>query len=214
MYRFFSIAAVVAYFIPLLLVLLKKAWRDPFFRLFAIYWSLGGFCNLVDVIPGFSKEISYQVGVFYNMLDIPFILGILYCTSSYSLVKKTATASTALVIVLSIIGIVKNGLNYDSLKYPLGVGVAAVICMVAMEIIRYMQKVEHSTRQNAKMFIYAGLMFEYATFVVIYIFDYIIETENRTDSFIIYYISSVIAMLIACCGFLMFRRYEMNQRSI
>lgn len=205
MYRFISIAAVVAYFIPLLLVLLKKAWKDPFFRLFGIYWSLGGFCNLVDVIPGTSREFSYQVGVFYNMLDMPFILGILYCTSTYSLAKKTATASTALVIVLSIIGVVKDGLIYDSLKYSLGVGVAAVLCIVAMEIIRYMQKVEHSTRQNAKMFIYAGLMFEYATFVVIYIFDYIIETENRTDSFIIYYISSVIAMLIACCGFLMFR---------
>ena len=214
MYRFISIAAVVAYFIPLLLVLLKKAWKDPFFRLFGIYWSLGGFCNLVDVIPGVSKELSYQVGVFYNMLDIPFILGILYCTSSFSFVKKTATASTALVIVLSVIGVVKNGLNYDSLKYPLGVGVATVLVIVAMEIVRYMQKVEHSTRQNAKMFIYAGLMFEYATFVVIYIFDYVIETENRTDSFIIYYISSVIAMLIACCGFLMFRNARLKTSEV
>lgn len=214
MYRFISIAAVVAYFVPLLLVLLKKAWRDPFFLLFGIYWSLGGFCNLIDVIPGTSKTLSYQIGFFYNLLDMPFLLGILYFTSTYSLVKKTAFGSIVLVVLLSIIGTVRMGISYDAVKYPLGVGVAATICMVAMEIIRYMHKVEHSTRQNAKMFIYGGLIFQYATFVVIYIFDYVIETENRKDSFVIYYISSVVAMMIACCGFLMFRRYEMKQRNL
>lgn len=214
MYHFVSIAAVVAYFVPLLLVLFKKAWKDPFFRLFGIYWSIGGFFNLIDFIPGATKAFSYQASVFYNMLDIPFILGILYYTSTYTLVKKTAAASIAVVIALSVISIISFGITYDAVKYPLGVGVVAVICMVAMEIVRYMQKVEHSTRQNAKMFIYGGLIFQYTTFIVIYIFDYIIETENRTDSYLIYYISSVIAMLIACCGFLMFRRYEMNQRSV
>lgn len=214
MYRFISVATVVAYFMPIILVLLKNAWKDPFFRLFGIYWSLGGIFNIVDLIPEAPPSLSYQAGVLYNMLDIPFILGILYHTSTYTFVKKTASGSILLVIVLSIIGLINFGINYDAVKYPLGVGTAAVICIVGMEIVRYMQKIEHSTRQNAKMFIYAGLMFQYATFVVIYIFDYVLETENRTDSFIIYYVSSVVAMIIAACGFLMFRRYEMNQRSI
>lgn len=212
MYHLMSLAAVVAYFIPIILVLLKKAWRDPFFRLFGIYWSLGGICNLFDVIPGVPHALSYDVGVFYNMLDMPFILAILYYTSAYSFVKKTALGSIALVAVLSILGVLKLGVTYDSLKYSLAVGVASVIGIGIVEIVRYMQKIEHSPRQNAKMFIYAGLMFQYVTFIVIYIFDYVIESENRKDSFIIYYASSVVAMLIACCGFMMFRTYEMNKR--
>lgn len=212
MYHVISLAAVIAYFIPIVLVLLKKAWRDPFFRLFGIYWSLGGICNLFDVIPGVPRWLSYDVGVFYNMLDMPFIIAILYYTSAYSFVKKTAVGSIAIVVALSIVGMLKLGITYDALKYSLAVGVATVIAIGSVEIVRYMQKVEHSTRQNAKMFIYAGLMFQYVTFVVIYVFDYVIESENRKDSFIIYYVSSVVAMLIACCGFLMFRRLEMNKR--
>jgi len=107
-----------------------------------------------------------------------------------------------------VISIVQSGVNYDSQKYALGAGVAMVLCIVTMEIIRYMQKVEHTTRQNAKMFIYAGVLFEYATFIVIYIFDYILINEDRQDSYLIYYLSTLVAILIASCGFLMYKRYE------
>ena len=58
------------------------------------------------------------------------------------------------------------------------------------------------------MFIYAALLFEYATFIVIYIFDYILISEDRKDSFLIYYVSSLVAILIASCGFILFSKYE------
>lgn len=83
-----------------------------------------------------------------------------------------------------------------------------VLFIVAVEIVRYMQIMEHSNRQNAKMFIYAAVLFEYATFIVIYIFDYFVDTSNRTESFLIYYISTLGAILIASCGYLIFRKYE------
>jgi hypothetical protein len=204
MYKVISIAAVIAYFIPLILVLVKKAWNDAFFRLFAIYWGVGGVINLLDIIPGVSSDVIHHVGLFYNILDIPFILGILHYTSSYTFVKKTVSGAIAIFAILQVISLIISGLTYDSLTLPLGFGVAMVLLVVTMEIIRYMQKVEHNNRQNAKMFVYGALVFEYASFIVIYIFDYIIETENRKDSFIIYYVSSVVAMLIASCGYLMY----------
>jgi len=208
MYQYISVAAVASYFIPLFIVLFKKAWNDKFFRLFAIYWGIGGIINMFDVIPGVSKETIHAIGILYNMLDIPFILAILYYTTSYTFVKKTAAASLVIILVVQVISILQSGVNYDSQKYALGAGVAMVLCIVIMEIIRYMQKVEHNTRQNAKMFIYAGVLFEYATYIVIYIFDYIVITEDRQDSYLIYYLSTLVAILIASCGFLMYRRYE------
>ena len=208
LYRFVSIAAVASYFIPLIIVLGKKAWRDKFFLLFAIYWSLGGVVNLFDVLPGITKETINVVGIAYNMLDIPFILGILYYTSVYSFIRKTVSGAFAVVSVIQVLSIVNAGLTYDALKYSLGIGVLMVLCIVIMEIVRYMQKVEHSTRQNAKMFVYAAVLFEYATFVVIYIFDYIVTTDDKTDSYIIYYVSTLVAITIASCGFVMYRKYE------
>jgi hypothetical protein len=205
MYKIISVAAVVAYFVPLIIVVVRNAWRDPFFKLFAIYWAIGGISNLLDVIPGIPRQVTVTAGIFYNMLDIPFILAVLYNTTSYTFIKRFAIAAVILVSGLQVIGLLTNGLSYDSLKYPMGVGIGMVLVVVTMEIIRYMQKVEHTTRQNAKMFIYAAVLFEYATFIVIYIFDYIVDTSDRTDSFIIYYLSSLVAILIATCGFLMFR---------
>lgn len=208
MYHFISIAAVASYFIPLLIVILKKAWRDQFFLLFAVYWSVGGAINLFDIVPGVPQHLLHNITIFYNMIDIPFILGILYFTTSYNFVKKTAVAGIALQLLVQLVSIVNGGISYDSQKYALGIGVLIVICIVSLEIIRYMQKVEHSTRQNAKMFVYAALLFEYATFIVIYIFDYILIAEDRKDSFIIYYVSSLVAILIASCGFILFKKFE------
>ena len=208
MFHLISIAAVASYFVPILIVLMKKAWRDQFFLLFAVYWCVGGMINVFDVVPGVSKHLLHNITIFYNMLDIPFILGILYFTTAYNFIRKTAVAGIVLLLLVQVISIIKGGISYDSQKYALGIGVALVLCIVAMEIIRYMQKIEHSTRQNAKMFVYAALLFEYATFIVIYIFDYILISQDRKDSFIIYYISTLVAILIASCGFLLFRKYE------
>lgn len=203
-----SIAAIVSYFIPLVIVFIKKLWRDPFFMLFASYWAIGGLINMTDVIPGISKNVIYTIGVFYNMLDIPFILGILYCTSNSIIVRKFTSLALVLICCMELISLLIHGINYQALKYPLGAGIALVLLIVSMEIIRYMQKIEHSNRQNAKMFIYAALMFEYATFTLIYIFDYFVVSSDRKDSFLIYYISTLGAILIASCGYLLFRKYE------
>jgi hypothetical protein len=110
--------------------------------------------------------------------------------------------------ITEIISILIHGINYNALKYPLGAGIAVVLFIVSMEIIRYMQKVEHSNRQNAKMFIYAAVLFEYSTFILIYIFDYFVDVTDKKDSFLIYYISTLGAILIASCGYLLFRKYE------
>jgi hypothetical protein len=210
MFEIISIAAVASYFVPLILVFYKRLWKDPFFLLFAAYWALGGIINVTDIIPDFPKKATYMIGVFYNMLDIPFILYILYFTSSSQNIRKTTLSGLVLISIFEVVSVVLNGITYDALKYPLGVGIAMVLFIVIQEIIRYMQNIEHSNRQNSKILVYAAVLFEYATFIVIYIFDYFIETPNRQDSFLIYYISTLVAIFIASCGYLMFKKYEKN----
>lgn len=210
MYEIVSIAAVVSYFIPMMIVLFKKLWKDPFFLLFAAYWGLGGIINATDLIPAISKETRYMIGVFYNMLDVPFILAIFYYTTSSILVRKFAYIAIITATGIEILSAVMNGLNYEAMKYSLGIGIVLVLIIVIWEIFRYLQKMEHSNRQNAKVFIYAALLFEYATFIVIYIFDYFVEDSERRDSFLIYYISTLVALFIASCGYLLFRKYEKN----
>lgn len=210
MYQIVSVAAVVSYFIPLLIVLLKRLWNDRFFTLYAAYWTMGGLINITDFIPNFPEQANYTISVIYNILDVPFILAILYYTSNSILVRKFTSMAIIAAGTTEIIGIVMHGLTYDALKYSLGLGIALVLVVVIWEIIRYLQKVEHSNRQNAKIFIYAALLFEYATFIMIYIFDYFVDSSDREDNFLIYYISSLVALFLASCGYLLFRKYEKN----
>ncbi len=177
-------------------------WRDSYFLVFACYWMLAGWINLTDFIPGIAEEHRIMIGVLYNMADIPLLLGILCTTTSSILVRRFTWYCLLLYIPLEILNAIVNGVNYDAIKYPLGSGLILILIVLCWEIIRYLQKIEHTNRQHARVCIYAGLLFQYGTFVVIYIFDYFIPTTNTQDNFLIYYISLLIAISIAAVGFI------------
>jgi hypothetical protein len=210
-----SVAAVASFFVPLLIVILKKLLRDPFFVSFAIYWALSGFIALTDFIPDLPKGARQTIGAVYNMLDIPIVLSILYYTSTSVLVKRFTSVGLVCYIILETISVIMKGVNYEALKYPLGTGLALVLIVITWEIIRYLQKMEHNNRQNAKVLIYAALLFEYASFIVIYIFDYFTDKQSyelqREDIYLIYYISTLVGILIASCGYLLYRKYTKRE---
>jgi len=105
-------------------------------------------------------------------------------------------------MALLLVNAVINGIRYDAMKYMLAVGLGLVIMTIIWEITRYLKKIEHSTYEKAMLFIHASLLFAYGTFIIIYIFDYYVTTTNKTDNYLIYYISSLIAIGIAICGYL------------
>lgn len=207
-YDIVSVAAIISYFIPLLLVIAKKLWSEPFFLLFAIYWSIGGVVNGCDIIPLFSKTACYYVGVVYNIFDIPIILSILYYTSTSRSIRNLIPYATAAILLMEVVGLLRWGFIFDALKYSLGAGIAVVLFIIVKEIATYMQQVEHTNRQNARMFVYAAVLFDYATFIVIYIFDYFVDHSVIEDSLLIYYFSTLVAIFIASCGYLVYRKYD------
>lgn len=201
-YEIISVVAIVAYFVPLAIVLLKKLWPVTPFLLFALYWVVGGLVNLVDKM-GLGDRVIEITTVIYNMVDMPAIMAILYLTTSSSAIKKFTTIAVPGFIVLEIVNAVIRGLNYESLKYTLAIGLLLVLTLIIWEIILYLQKIVHSGREKGLLFIYAALLFEYGTYIIIYIFDYYLEHISSTvDNYLVYYISSLIALVIATCGYL------------
>ena len=96
-----------------------------------------------------------------------------------------------------------KGWNYDAAKYVLAAGLLMVLYAVVWEISRYMHKLEHTRHEKAMVFIHVSFLFAYGTFIIIYIFDYYIKVGvSSMDNFIIYYISSLIAIIIASIGYL------------
>ncbi len=189
----------MGYFVPMLIVLMKKLWKVKPFLLFAIYWLSNGLINIILLIPGIGKTTAELITVIYNMLDMPIVLSIFYFTTTSSTVKKFTRIALPLFILAELVNAVVLGVNSDALKYPLALG----LIMIIWEITLFLQKVVHTSREKAVLLIYAALLFEYGTYIVIYIFDYYLTKISSTeDNYVFYYISSVIALIIAIAGFL------------
>ena len=86
-YNIISVIAITASFIPLLLVLVKKLWKESAFLLIAFYWVLSGMVNLLDQ-SSISKPTMELVTIIYNMFDIPIVLGLIYFTTKSFRIKR------------------------------------------------------------------------------------------------------------------------------
>ena len=201
-YEIVSVVAIVAYFVPLAIVLLKKLWTVTPFLLFALYWVVGGLVNLVDHM-GFGSRTIEITTVLYNVLDMPLVMAILYYTTSSPAIKKFTSLAVPCFLGFEIVNLAIRGLNYPALKYTLAIGLVLTLTLIVWEIVLYLQKIVHSGREKGLLFIYAALLFEYGTYIIIYIFDYYLEHISSTmDNYLVYYISSLIALVIATCGYL------------
>jgi hypothetical protein len=141
--------------------------------------------------------------VIYNLLDIPIILTVFYFSSSSPVVKKFVKIVAPALLGLGLANCMIRGFNTDVLEYVLGLELLIVLSVIVWEIILKLQQIRLTGQVKGLLLIYAALLFEYGTFVVIYIFDYFLPgTSTASDNFLVYYLSSLVALPVAICGFL------------
>jgi len=201
-YNIISVIAITASFIPIVLVLVKKLWKESAFLLIAFYWVLSGIVNILDK-SGIAKPTMDLVTIIYNMCDIPIVLGLIYFTTKSFRIKRFTMIAAPALLVAQLISFIVKGWNYDAAKYVLAAGLLMVIYAVVCELSLYMHKLQHTRHEKAMVFIHVSFLFAYGTFIIIYIFDYYVKVGvSSIDNFIIYYISSLIAIIIASIGYL------------
>lgn len=106
-------------------------------------------------------------------------------------------------LVIGLVNCIIRGFNTDVLEYVLGLELLIVLSVIVWEIILKLQQIRLTGPVKGLLLIYAALFFEYGTFVVIYIFDYFLPgTSTSSDNFLVYYLSSLVALPVAICGFL------------
>jgi len=190
------------YFVPLLIVIIKKLWSQRAFRLFSLYWLISALVNVVEFIP-LPRETAMSFTVVYNMVDIPLVLGIICYITTSTLIKKVLKVAIPLILVAELISFGVYGFRYESLKYAMGGSLVLILVILVYEIVSKLQKIRIAGADKGMLLIYAALFFEYGTYVVIYIFDYFLpNVSSITDSWLVYYLSSIIALSVAICGFL------------
>ena len=201
-YQIVSVLAVGLYFMPMLVVLMKKLWSAIPFRLFALYWLLCALANLVEYLHLSPRALDLYT-VIYNLIDIPVALTIFYFSSTSPVVKRFIKIVAPALLVAGVVNCIFRGFNTDALEYVLGAELLIVLSVIVWEIILKLQHIRLSGSVKGLLLIYAALFFEYGTFVVIYIFDYFLPgISTSSDNFLVYYLSSLVALPVAIVGFL------------
>ena len=200
-YQIVSVLAVGLYFVPMLVVFMKKLWSAVPFRLFALYWLVCALANLVEYMH-LPPQVLDLYTVIYNLFDIPIVLTIFYFSTSSPVVKKFTKVIVPALLAAGLVNCIVRGFNTNSLEYVLGIELLIVLAVIVWEIILKLQQIKLTGPVKGLLLIYAALFFEYGTFVVIYIFDYFLPgTSTTSDNFLMYYLSSLIALPVAICGF-------------
>jgi hypothetical protein len=198
---------IILFFIPIAIVLLRKLWADKFLRLYSIYSVIEGLVNLLDYIPGIPNGFIAQVNIVYNMLDFPMMLFLVYHIAAPEKFKQFIKVSIGLYLLFQLYYVFKLGIQYDAIKFPMGLGLLLLIGSVLWMLATYLQHPDLQNRQKVYMVILAAIFFDYGTFVVIYIFDYFMGDTSgaNKDNLILYYASSIVGMLITIAGLLLIR---------
>lgn len=209
-----SVLTVVAYFLPITIVAIRKLWKETPLTLFAAYWALSGLINLIDKIPGIPENALVNIGVIYNMLDMPLVLAIISYTTRIPGIRKFTRIALPVYLLAVFVNLFIQGFNYDGLKYLLGFGLILIFTTIIWDLFVHLRKLEHSRREKAVILIDAALLFQYGTYVIIYIFDYFwVKASNETDNYIIYYISSIVSLCVGTCAYLVVRKPDAAKQS-
>ncbi|WP_276484465.1 hypothetical protein [Paraflavitalea pollutisoli] len=203
-YDVISVLTVILSFVPAVIVLLKKLWQAVPFNFFAAYWVVNGLINAMLLIKDLNKKFLEVAIVIYNAIDIPMMVGVIYLAAFSDRLKRFIRISLVLFIVFEIACLIHGGFDYDSLKYALGVGLLFILTIIIWQISLFLQQIEHASREKALLLIHGALLFQYGTYIVVYIFDYyLIDFADTVDKFLIYYISTIISIAIGSSGLLL-----------
>jgi hypothetical protein len=114
-------------------------------------------------------------------------------------------AGIAIYFVFQFYFLFKLGIQYDAIKYTMGLGLVLVIGSVLWMLVNYLKRPDLQNREKAYLMILASILFDYGTFVVIYIFDYFMSDSNapNKDNLLLYYASSIVGMIITIAGLLL-----------
>lgn len=200
-YTFISTIALITYFLPIVILLLRRTEvKNPLF-LFSMYWCVNGVINLLEKLPWMNHVMLERLTVIYNMLDIPVVLAILWFATEVTRIKKFIRFAAPSLLGVQCVNFMIQGWNYQAATYVLGFSLLTVLVILFWEVYHYMSQLTHTTYQDSMIFMHASLLFAYGSFVIVFIFDYCIKIGSPMDSYLIYYISTIIALMIALVGF-------------
>lgn len=204
-YQVIAAIAAISFFLPFIILVIKKLVTHRVFIWFAAYWMLAGSVNLLFICGAFanSRLLTVTERVF-NLADAPFMLFILYKTVHIEVIKNSIKKMLPAFLCASLLVTVFTQLQDYAETLMVGLGLIVILLYIIWIITHYIKGIKYYSTEHTLQFIYYALLFEYGISVVTFIFSYMIPDEsNLHDSFFIYHISIIISISLTSYGLLL-----------
>jgi hypothetical protein len=192
--------------VPILLLIKRKMRLVKTYWFLGVYWLFNALVNIppdyVSSITG-SHSLAKELNFCYVLLEAPLLLLVFAC-SSYGRLRKQ------LLIVLSLfaageLAVMRiKGPGFFSTSVIMGVGVALILTFSITGLLRYMRKMEHTPFEHSMAFVYAALLFDYGSYLIIFVFAHVHAAagnkSGNSDSFLLYYASLLLSAAITSLG--------------
>lgn len=204
LYKLASLLAAVSFFLPVLLIAIRGLSGNKLLLWFGIYWCWSGLINILCSLDFIQQSSALNfIERLYNLADVPFILFIIMKTTHVEGIKRSLQKILLpllfIEIIISVITWLSNGME-TAIVFS---GVLLVLFYISWTIFSYSKKNSFKDSSISYQYIYYALLFEYATSILIVVYSYIIpDKANNSDNFLIFHISTIIAIATASAGIL------------
>ena len=196
--------AILLCFMPFLLLCWKKMRQENAWWVIAIYWLMNGLVNLPEAgLFQFSISRHWQerFTFSYNLAEAPLVL-LAFAFATSGKPRRQLLLLIFLFVAWEAALIGWKGYNVSSRMLLIGTGLLLILAYSITGLIQYVKRMEHTRFENAMIFIYAAFLFDYGSFLIIYIFAHIHTSGISTgaDSFLLYFISLLISAAVTTLG--------------
>ena len=192
--------ALLSMLMPVTLILLKKKLNAGFVAL-SVYFIMVFIYNLAYLFfPKLPIQAMRVMAVVTNMLDAPLMLLFLMHFTLSETIRKRIRISIVLFALFEIAIVILYGYAKKSITIFSGPGLLLVLYF-ALRL--FSRKVRVSTTQKvdvAKIMMISGILFAYGIYFMLYLFFYVLNTPNKEDALLIYYLASIIAAILLSAG--------------
>ncbi len=205
-----TILAVSLMFLPLILYWWKRLAADKSYMVISIYWTINGILYIPEIFHwDWYNMVTNQITRFYNLVDGPLI----FLTFYFIFKKRIFLFLILAFLIFEAVIIAWKGFNDASDNVIIGLG--SLICLIlnVWGISKYFMKVEHTDTENVLVFVYAGYIFYYGLFAVVYKFNYLLTSGPQRPYVIFINFSAIcLATALISYGFWKFAHTEYVDR--
>jgi hypothetical protein len=193
--------STIVFLMPVAIIFLLRLSRFKCFLAAGIYYLLG-FCNsfLKEGYIYTPKEFNRIFEISYNLLDMPLMFIFLaYFSTSIDLGRKIRW-SVLVFLAFEIVVVLIYGYNKQALTIIMAPGLAAVLFFTGLFFARQIKITIQHQKATGKALMLSSLLFAYGCYALIYVMYYLIQSQDVSDIFVMYFIVTILSAVLLSIG--------------